>query len=80
MSKRVILGLILSSFLIAVSLIMMVYTYLYATTNRVGVIGDGKFHFESILTYVFTCISGILFLIFSLVQAYKEKKGKGGSE
>jgi TRAP-type C4-dicarboxylate transport system permease small subunit len=76
MRKRVIFGLFCSSLLIIFSVIMSIYSYIYFTSNRVGVLGDGKFHFSSITTFVFTFISGSLFLIVFIAQAYKDRQRK----
>jgi TRAP-type C4-dicarboxylate transport system permease small subunit len=74
--NRLIIGLIISSIMIISSVIMMLYTYHYSTTNRVGVVGnwDGEFHFKSIIPYTFTFISGTMLFISSLIQLSREKK------
>jgi hypothetical protein len=76
MSKRVLFGLIGSTLLIIFSISMCVYIYYYSTTNRMGVVGDGKFHFRSTLTFIFTFISGILSLTAFIIRAYQDKRGR----
>lgn len=66
-------GLVGSTLVILFSVIMCLYTYNYFTSNRVGVVGDGKFHFKSIITFVFTFISGCCSLLVSIIAAYKDK-------
>jgi hypothetical protein len=66
--KRIVIGLILSIFMIISSVLLSLYTYHYSTTNRVGVVGDGEFHFKSILSFVFSFISGVMFLISLLID------------
>jgi TRAP-type C4-dicarboxylate transport system permease small subunit len=76
MRKRVVFGLIGSSLLIIFSIIMCVYIYNYSTTNRVGVVGDGEFHFKNILTFIFTFLSGAMSLLRFIILAYQDKKIK----
>lgn len=60
--------------LILASVIMSLYTYYYETTNHVGVLGDGKFHFKTIITFIFAFFTGVSTLVSSLIQITKEKK------
>ena len=77
MRTRTIVGLILSALIILISVAVGIYTYYYYTTNRVGPVGDGQFHFSSIRPLVFSCASGVLLLVSCSIRAYKELSSKG---
>ncbi|TXK83464.1 hypothetical protein [Paenibacillus sp. N3.4] len=74
MRKRVLFSLIMSIALIIFSIGMCFYAYHYATSNRVGPIGDGQFHFKTIISFLFSGLSGICTLILSIIQANKDRK------